>query len=368
MRDQNATALLARVMGWGDQATIAKHVPQLQLLADYKYNRYQRFHPGGQFIESLALWLNQFQSADRSAALELVIKHLVFFSEAELAHLVQTVYPDVIVQERIALVAQEQGIPDFRVGTIAQHRRFEELRVKSLYLGLSDGARTSELRRASSGEISNEQIWQAYELSEEKAEDMLKELRTALAADNLSGDQAKFTLVWLLDDFTGSGNTYIRYDPKTDTFKGKIKKIYERLHRGDLVDTEHYEVYLLIYLATRKAVDHIEYWSERFTSRFGYKPLQLRVVCTLEPDIALTANTSAELKSFLEKAQYYDSRATDRHILVGGTSDARLGFAGCALPVVLSHNTPNNSIYLLWGSESFKPFGLFPRVSRHREF
>jgi len=52
---------------------------------------------------------------------------------------------------------------------------------------------------------------------------------------------------------------------------------------------------------------------------------------------------------------------------VGGGADAVLGFAQCALPVVLSHNTPNNSVYILWGPETMTFSGLFPRVSRHRE-
>lgn len=46
----------------------------------------------------------------------------------------------------------------------------------------------------------------------------------------------------------------------------------------------------------------------------------------------------------------------------------RLGFAGCALPVVLSHNTPNNAVYLLWGPEQYTYPGLFPRVVRHKDF
>ena len=69
------------------------------------------------------------------------------------------------------MVAQEKGIPTYRVGEICRDPRFEELQLKSLYLGLSDGARTNELRRFSIGEISNEQIWQAYELGDAKAED-----------------------------------------------------------------------------------------------------------------------------------------------------------------------------------------------------
>jgi len=38
-----------------------------------------------------------------------------------------------------------------------------------------------------------------------------------------------------------------------------------------------------------------------------------------------------------------------------------------ALPVVLPAHTPNNSVYILWGPESYQFYGLFPRVSRHRD-
>ncbi len=405
MKDENAQHLLAKVMGWQSQEVVLDHVPSLQLLADYKYDGYQRFGPGQRFMESLALWLGQFDQVDRDAALEFVMVRLVYISDAELSHLVQHAYPDVIMQERIRLVAQENGIPTYRVGEICRDPRFEELQLKSLYLGLSDGARTNELRRFSNGEINNEQIWQAYELGEAKAEDMLEALRKALAkevavapvtndaiwdayavggreqADRLinalrsasssrasSSSSAKFTLVWLMDDFSGSGNTYIRFDSKEGRFKGKIKKIYERLHQGDLIDTAHYEVYLLLYVATRQAIDHIEYWSERFTSENNYKPLQVRVLCPIEPDVALTKNLPPGLQSILNNPNYYDPAAFNEHIEVGGTTTAQRGFAGCALPIVLSHNTPNNSVYMLWGSEMHRFSGLFPRISRHKEF
>lgn len=368
MQDPNAAQLLAKVMGWHDEATVSRFLPKLQLLADYKYDHYQRFAPGRRFVENLALWLNQLSEADREPALGLVMERLVYFSDAEFSHLVRTAYPDVIVQERMRLVGEEHDIPNHRVTKIVHHKRFEELRIKSLYLGLSDGARTNELRRASGNAISNEQIWQAYELGEDKADEMTTDLIETLQRNGFSAEHARFNLIWLLDDFSGSGNTYIRYDANKGVFKGKIRKIYERLHRGDLVDPTHYEVFLLLYVATRQAVDHIEYWSERFTSEFGYKPLQIRVLCPIEPDVALTHNVSPQLGDLLANKTYYDSRATDKHIAVGGTEDARLGFAECALPVVLSHNTPNNSVYLLWGPESFSPFGLFPRMSRHREF
>lgn len=186
MHDQTAEQLLAKVMEWQDVEEVQKHLPPLQLLANYKYDHYQRFGPGWRFIENLALWLHQFPGLeDRIAALRLVREKLIYFSESEFAHLVRTAYPDWIVQERIRLVAEEYAIPAHRVAEICRHPRFTELQIKSLYLGLSDGARTNELRRASSGEISNEQIWQAYELGEDKAEDMRKELGSSLSKGRL---------------------------------------------------------------------------------------------------------------------------------------------------------------------------------------
>ena len=368
MRDQNAAKLLAKVMGWEDLETVPQVLPTLQLLADFKYDQYQRFGPGRRFIESLALWLRQFAQQDRQTALQLVLDHLVFISDAELSHLVLTAYRDWIVQERMRLVSEEHEIESFRVHQISQHPRFEQLRLTSLYLGLSDGARTNELRRASDGQIGNEQIWQAYELGDEKADDMLEDLGKSLKSSGFATDKPHFNLIWLLDDFSGSGNTYIRYDSTSRTFKGKLPKIYKRLHRQGMVDPSHYEVFLMLYTATRQAIDHIEYWSDRFTSEHGFKPLQVRVLCPIEPEISLSRNINIQLQNLLVNPLYFNNDVVDKHFLIGGTDVAAWGFAGCALPVVLGHNTPNNSVYLLWGPEHLKPHGLFPRVSRHREF
>ncbi|MDR3488418.1 MAG: hypothetical protein P4M05_26395 [Bradyrhizobium sp.] len=355
-------------MDWDDSSQVLDYVPILQLLADYKYDSYQRFGPGKRFIESLALWLNQFDKSDRPIALRLVVERLIYFSDRELSHIVETAYPDLVVRERIRLVAEEQNIAGHKVQKIVTHSRFRELQYRSLYLGLSDGARTNEMRRASNGGIGNEQIWQAYELSDDKAEDMLKEMRKSLAEAEIPNETSKFTLVWLLDDFSGSGNTYIRLDAESGKFKGKIKKIYDRLSRGDLVDPTHYEVYLLLYVATRQAIDHIEYWSERFAAEHGFKPLQVHVLCPIERAVSVNSNPDPELEHLVQTVSYYDDKASDKHMAVGGTVDGRRGFANCALPLVLSHNTPNNSLYILWGPENYKFFGLFPRVSRHKEF
>ena len=60
----------------------------------------------------------------------------------------------------------------------------------------------------------------------------------------------------------------------------------------------------------------------------------------------------------------------ERHCREAGQSDMKLGYANCALPIVLEHNTPNNSIPLLWaettgkgGAHRMRP--LFYRRDRH---
>jgi len=368
MQDENATQLLSHVMGWTDVEEVTETRQLLQIMAAYKYDSYQRFRPGRKFIESLSLWLRQLDNVDRSAALRLVTDRLVFISDAELSHLVAMAYPDVVVRERVRFVAEEYDIEEYRVADIVAHHRFDELKVKTLYLGLSDGARTSELRRASDHEISNEQIWHAYELGEEKAQDMQDELYKAVSEKGMQEDNPRFNIVWLVDDFSGSGNTYIRYDHNSGGYKGKLKKVYERLAAGDLVDRRHHEVFLLLYTATRQAIDHIEYWSERFTIENGYKPLNLRVLCPIEDHLSIKHGKDEGVRHVIEDDRYVDRTVADRHFQIGGTAEPHYGFAACGLPLVIAHNTPNNSVYLLWGPEGLSPFGLFPRASRHREF
>ena len=45
---------------------------------------------------------------------------------------------------------------------------------------------------------------------------------------------------------------------------------------------------------------------------------------------------------------YYDPKIETKHTNVGGVAHLGLGYGGCALPLVLDHNTPNNAVALLW--------------------
>src|ERR1700682_2011163 len=93
MRDELAEALLAKVMNWSDEEK-ARERPILQDLARYKYDEYQQYAPGRRFIESLALWLRQFQSIqERRTAYLFVRRRLVFISTPEMRQLVDLSFP-----------------------------------------------------------------------------------------------------------------------------------------------------------------------------------------------------------------------------------------------------------------------------------
>src|SRR5262245_33261724 len=158
MRDALAERLLANVMEWTPE-DVAEQRPILQALAAFKYDEYQQFSPGMRFVESLALWLQQFQMLDeRKAAYAFVLSRLVFLSHAEMAHFSAIAYPDVIRPVFIEQAARDAEIAPFRVSQVLGTDAFKRLQGASLFFGLSDGARIDLFRR-SNKELSHEQIF-----------------------------------------------------------------------------------------------------------------------------------------------------------------------------------------------------------------
>lgn len=369
MRDELAENLLAKVMGWSDEEK-AKERAILQDLARYKYDEYQQYAPGRRFIESLALWLRQFETvAERRTAYEFVRKRLVFISTPEMRQLVDLSFPTAIRPSLIAAAADRIGAAPARVKRIAASKEYRTVLRQTLFLGLSDGARTDVFRRAYP-EVSNEQIWHAYDVSDEKAQSMREKLRKDLLAQlgrDPTDDEQRFHIVCLLDDFTASGTTYIRQDK--GVWDGKIPRIVKQLSTdgeplSGLVAKAGIKIIVCIYVASDQAIRHIKDQLAAFA--FSKGSIELQVIYPLPPETKLDDAGDAALLKLVWDDRYFDPAADDEHGKVGGTDTTRLGYADCRLPVVLSHNTPNNSIFVLRGEYTHRFIGLFPRISRHR--
>ena len=371
MRRELAEKLLAQLLEWTD-AEKALERAMLDAFATYKYDEYQQFAPGLRFLESLVLWLRQFDMlADRRAAYAFVRERLIFISDAEMTHLVELAFPIYVRPTLIERAAGASGLNRIRIKQVLASDAYRKRLRQTLVLGLSDGARTDVFRRANSREISNEQVWHAYDISDAKAvnlRDKLKQDLTALIGTEPTAADTTFGTIVLLDDFTASGRSYIRRE-NDGSWDGKIPRIIKMLQDenllGMLVGVHDVSVIVVIYVAAPQAIEHIERLLDELD--FPQGNIEFQVVHRLSPDAKLDPERDAPIWAIALKDEYFDVSADDEHGAVGGASK-RFGFADCALPIVLSHNTPNNSIFLLWAEDVHRVHGLFPRVSRHRKF
>ncbi|WP_029874733.1 phosphoribosyltransferase-like protein [Rhizobium leguminosarum] len=362
MRQELAESLLAKVMSW-DPVKFGEEYARLNRLALLKYDEYQQFSPGRKFIESLGLWLRQFgTAAERNIAYEWMIERIVFISSIEMRQLVESSYHDFVRPRLIEAAAARLGCKTFEVGKIVGSAAFKSARRRSLFLGLSDGSRMDTFRRSAG--LDNEQVWQAYEIGDFKAASFLEDLRKAE-----KDDTASFENVFLIDDFTASGTSYFRMED--GKAKGKVFKAIDQIRQHDQANftSADCQFYLILYVATQRSLDYLRKELTPFFESLNRKPPIPLAVYTLAEETVVEPTEKVD-QAFMEMAlgdKYYRERPMDSHELKGKTADMKRGYAGCSLPVVMVHNTPNNSLYLLWANEEKSARGLFPRITRHKD-
>lgn len=369
MKDNLAERLLGTVLDWSGE-DLAKERPILIALARLKYDEYHQFAPGMKFIESLACWLNQFPTMEERRNIYWFVRNrLIFISGFEMSHLVDVTFPFVIRPIFLQIASEQTGIPLWKTAQLSRSEKYKELKTCSLFLGLSDGAKIDRFRRTNNSELSNEQILPYYDLSKEKVVDLKKDFKKALAqvkkkdVSEISNDEVIIKQLFLLDDFSASGLSMIRTKDEGG-YGGKIVKIQEliqeKLTGWNFIDQENLKVYVILYVMTEQAKEHIM----KMCDKLCLHNWQIKCVIPLREDsIFGKKQNDCAIKEMVDK--YYDADIMDEHLRVGGTEDVRLGFAACGLPLILSHNTPNDSLFLLW-SYSEKIKGLFPRVPRHK--
>lgn len=378
MKEKLALRVLGDIMGWDDEDVRAtEEFRWLSLMSRLKYDGYQDFLAGVRFIESLVTWLQQFQLAEeREQAYAFVRKSLVYIGQAEMLRLVELFYPAEVERRLVRAVAETHGVPAHRVwANPTTAGAYDRLLQSTLFIGLSEGARLDIFRRANAGIISNEQVLLASYADAEKWDKLLDHLRAYSGSSD-----ARFRFAYLIDDFIGSGTTFIR--KKGDKWKGKLARFRSTIE--DRLD-RHFDSKLTIcvhhYLASHRAADlvprrHAEALAELGDSRW-FPNVEFTFGTILPETLPINRSQLPEAQEFLTIARKYCDRADpllkNKHFEEGDTQDPALGFADCALPLVLEHNTPNNSVALLWAETSGSHGGygrhamrpLFRRRHRH---
>ena len=371
MNQELGLRVLSQVLGWDDDRA-REEFSRLSILARYKYDSYRDFVAGARFIEKLAEWLQQFEFDDRDAAYRFVQGNLIYLTPSEINHLVELCFPERLQPALRAATAADLKIKPYLVWADADSQAsYGRLLRSSLFIGLSDGARIDAFRRANAGIVSNEQVLLALEISDEKWEQVLKDLR-----EDQNDPNAKFRMVFLIDDFAGTGSTLIRYDAEKARWKGRLEKLWENIE--DKLQThfaEDWRLHIHHYIATERASRYIaeseqkrrddaknSLWLPKIDYSFG----------TILGD-SLSVSQQSQPDFFAIMGRYYNPSIETKHTNVGGSENISNGYGNCGLPLILEHNTPNNSIALLWAecdekiiappAPAMRP--LFRRRQRH---
>ena len=369
-------------MEWSDDEA-REEFRRLSFMSAYKYDGYRDYIAGARFIENLATWLQQFSSQDRPVAYEFVKEKLIYFSAGEIQRLVEKFFPEFVQGDLVQRVSERLGIPAYKVW--ASEKSIEEYQVerrKTIFMGLSDGARIDALRRANPGSISNDQVVIATQIDDHKWSSLLDDLHKDLKKIR-NGDMTKekFSRVYLIDDFTASGTSLIRDPDANGTFKGKLAKFAESLAKvgsdGNALNPfcENFDITVHHYIGTEKAENKIsEVYSSAssWLANKGLPNITFSYGMMLSSGVAISSTSANTFGALCES--YYDTalEGNGEHGGQSGTTDKMFGYAGCGLPVVLEHNAPNNSLPLLWAAtdgndEKHRMRPLFRRRERHSD-
>ncbi|UTP39796.1 hypothetical protein M9M90_01070 [Phenylobacterium sp. LH3H17] len=353
MNQELGLKTLSQIMDWSDERA-REEFNWLRLMARLKYDGYRDFHAGMRFIESLATWLQQFKKAERETAYAFVRRALVYIGPNEMQRLVEQFYPRTVRERLIRTTAAERDIPIYRVLADPQARAAaERLRRETLFMGLSDGARIDIVRHANAGLLTNEQLVVATQVDADKWQDLLKSLR-----DELGDPEARFRLVYLIDDFVGTGTSFLRFDETKQKWKGKLVKFKAAVDAataqlgGDSLFAPDWELCVHHYVGTTAAAQVIgERQAKAQVALAGdgwAKAVHFSFGAVLPADLPIDALPNRYDEFLALTRTYYDPAIRTAHTDVGGVEHLGLGYGGCALPLVLDHNTPNNSVALLW--------------------
>jgi len=382
MHERLALRLLNRIMDWNEE-TATREYAWVRLIARLKFDGYRDYLAGVRFAESLAGWLSQFDPKHRAAAYAFVKNRLIYFSPPEIQRLVEQLYPRIVEPHLRKSAALEVGLSPYLVWADPKARLlFERKRRQVLFIGLSDGARIDLLRRANAGILANDQIVLATHIDDEKWVDLGKKLRE----DKLfaKDENPRFEAVYLIDDFTGSGTSFVRRK-KDGSWTGKAEKFWKTLTKArERIEAEGecfpltaaFSLHIHHYISSdqarrviRERLDAIA--SERSSPVTWFSKVDVTEGLFLSEATRVTAESDPEIWEICDR--YYDHALYEQlkeHLEESGQTDIKHGYGDSALPVVLEHNCPNNAITLLWaetegleGRHAMRP--LFPRRHRH---
>lgn len=269
--------------------------------------------------------------------------------------------------------ARGETINKFNYRLLDNSNEFKSHKRKTLFIGLSDGSHIDIIRRNSY--LDNDQVLTNYYPDDNKVKDLGDKLDES--GDLANDANKKFESIVLIDDFTASGSSFIR-KKEDGTFGGKLPTFFKALNDNDKFKkllTDNYEIHLYFLIATENALTYIQELLEQFMQQYNNIKVKVDCVQKLYDDAKFTSHHEEDAKAMLEiisrKRFVNEPMLTEAYkkSYAGGDDSYHLGYKQCALTVVLNHNTPNNSLPIIWQpkrEDKNEPlYPLFYRITRH---
>lgn len=375
MRFNLAKQFLVQLMGW-DEIEATKRFQEMDLMSDIKYDSYDQFMPGIKFVGNFYLWLSQFKNLqERKLMYDFVSKYIIYINSNQVSHLI-----DLLYNTKVIPLIRSKVVDDFKTRgekvnkynhcRLDNSPEFKSHKRKTLFIGLSDGSHVDIIRRNSY--LDNDQVLTNYYPDDNKIENLAKDLE---GCEEVKNDVTKkFESIVLIDDFTASGSSFIRR--KADgTFGGKLPTFFQTIEDNqkfkDLF-TEGFEIHLYFLIATKNSMNHINGLLRDFMQEHQNLKVDVDCIHLLGDDAKFTNHRDQEAKDMLAIIENYvnEPALTDAYKESYPAGDTRyhLGYKQCALTVVLNHNTPNNSLPIIWQPgrmDENRLYPLFYRITRH---
>lgn len=323
---------------------------RITFLSRRKYDRYDHFAPGENFMTRLISWLQiNFKKNERETAFS-IVKNIKFIDQYELRELTTSTFENII--NNICLSESYSSSTWYSFIESIDQKKAIELS-HTIFVACADDIRFDYFRRYAMNRFPNsfkkDHFIEYYKLNKESQKKL-----------------PFFNRVVLLDHLAASGTTAIRKEniEGVDIWSGKFPRFF-KLWADNVLDVPiYYCPYILSNVAETNIKERLRIWKRDESINNEISLLPTSKIST-SPCIANDydqIDLNSDVALLCER--YYSLFKEDIHTeKVGGR--VPYGYGDTGLTLVFQSNCPNNTLPLLWHSYNGW-YPLFPRISHHR--
>ena len=318
----------------------------ITFLSRRKYDRYDHFSPGENFMVRLLSWLKNFKQNERDTAFK-IVKNIKFIDEYELRKLTISTFENI---KYVIISELDLGKNNTWYSYIEKMNQNIDYELsKTIFIACTDDIRFDFFRRYAMNThpmaFKKDNFIEYYKLNKKSQQEL-----------------PYFDRIVLLDQLAASGTTAIREEE--DEWHGKFPRFFKIWDSKINDKSFYYCPYILSNIAEVNINERLSDWKNQSLINNIIKIIPTSKI-SVSPCISDESGLKVDKKSDVAELckSYYHYFKEDEHTKkVGGVP---YGYGEAGLTLILQSNCPNNSLPIIWHNYN-KWHPLFPRVSHHR--